>query len=91
MPSLPSHSLHLFQTFSLNFQKLFERDRNHDVKITVGKTPNVKEFKAHSLILRTQSPYFYAALSTEWVKMEDGMIIFEKPNVAPNIFEVILR
>ncbi|CAG8461444.1 659_t:CDS:2 [Paraglomus occultum] len=90
-PSLPSHSLHLFHTFSLNFQQLLERDRNHDVKITVGKAPNVKEFKAHSLILRTQSPYFYAALSTEWVKMDDGMIVFEKPNVAPNIFEVILR
>ncbi|UZO14452.1 uncharacterized protein OCT59_005909 [Rhizophagus irregularis] len=31
------------------------------------------------------------ALSSSWAKKENGMIIFNKPNITPNIFDIILR
>ncbi|CAG8815828.1 22857_t:CDS:2, partial [Racocetra persica] len=30
-------------------------------------------------------------LSETWVKQEDGIIIFSKPNVSAEVFEVVLR
>lgn len=66
-------------------------DRN--VIIRVGKNHNVKEFRAHSNILRFRSSYFKSALSSKWTgkKNENGTIKFEKPNINPNIFEIILK
>ncbi|EXX57872.1 hypothetical protein RirG_203180 [Rhizophagus irregularis DAOM 197198w] len=66
-------------------------DRN--VIIRVGKNHNVKEFRAHSNILRFRSAYFKSALSSKWIgkKNENGTIKFEKPNINPNIFEIILK
>ncbi|CAB4410355.1 unnamed protein product [Rhizophagus irregularis] len=66
-------------------------DRN--VIIRVGKNHNVKEFSAHSNILRFRSAYFKSALSSKWTskKNENGTIKFEKPNINPNIFEIILK
>ncbi|GES94186.1 hypothetical protein GLOIN_2v1769951 [Rhizophagus clarus] len=33
----------------------------------------------------------YGALSNEWAKQEDGKIVFNKPNMSPPIFDVILK
>ena len=63
----------------------------YDVEIKIGNGDDVKIFKAHSLILKTRSLYFRAALSYNWVKRSDnGIILFEKENFSPKIFEVIL-
>ncbi|CAG8569134.1 16334_t:CDS:2 [Cetraspora pellucida] len=70
---------------------LIHSPEGYDVKIKVGEYPNTQEFKAHSLILRARSPYFHRALSCEWTNKQENIIIFEKPNVSPNIFEIILR
>ncbi|CAG8570274.1 5192_t:CDS:2, partial [Diversispora eburnea] len=60
--------------------------------IKVGQEPNVQLFYAHSIILRVRCEYFNAAFGNSWVKTEDsGRMIFEKPNIKPIIFDVILR
>ncbi|CAB4431960.1 unnamed protein product [Rhizophagus irregularis] len=66
-------------------------DDNYDTIIQVGENENIKEFRAHSVILRSRSPYFVGAFSSSWVKKENDIIIFNKPNVTPNIFDMILR
>ena len=63
----------------------------YDVEIEVGENDNIKIFKAHSNILKSRSSYFKAALSGGWVKRAgNGVILFEKKNISPKIFEVLL-
>jgi hypothetical protein len=71
---------------------LYDAD-DHNVIIRVGENHNIREFHAHSSILRGRSAYFKSALSSKWVdkKNENGIIEFEKPNINPNIFEIILK
>jgi hypothetical protein len=64
---------------------------DYDVIIQVGENQNTKEFRAHSVILRARSPYFKCALSTNWITKKDNMIIFNKPNLTPTIFDMILK
>ncbi|CAG8790652.1 14686_t:CDS:2, partial [Acaulospora morrowiae] len=78
-------------TFSKNYEKLLESGEGYDLSIKAGQEPDVKAFKAHSVILRTHSPYFYRALSSEWAKKEEDKMVFYKPNVTPTIFEIILK
>ncbi|CAG8559840.1 5073_t:CDS:2 [Acaulospora colombiana] len=74
-----------------DLSKLLEKGVDYNVLIQVGEEPNVKSFKAHSGILRARCPYFQAALSETWVKHEDGIILFSKPNISAETFEIILR
>lgn len=62
-----------------------------NVIIHVGENENTKEFKAHSIILCARSNYFKCAFSNKWVSMNNNMITFIKPNISPNIFEIILK
>ncbi|RIA85208.1 hypothetical protein C1645_808395 [Glomus cerebriforme] len=62
-----------------------------NVIIQVGENENTKEFRAHSVILRARSPYFKSALATKWITKEDDMIMFNKPNITPSIFDMILK
>ncbi|GES90398.1 BTB/POZ domain-containing protein [Rhizophagus clarus] len=39
----------------------------------------------------TRSIYFQKALSAQWARSEDGIIIFHKPNISPLVFEVLLN
>ncbi|CAB4389961.1 unnamed protein product [Rhizophagus irregularis] len=80
-----------WETFSKNYEKLLLEEYGHDLIVNVGEEPLVKSFKAHKVILGAQSPYFRRALSNEWAKQEDGKIVFNKPNVSPPIFDVILK
>jgi hypothetical protein len=64
----------------------------YDIEIKVGVDQNVKTFKAHSNILKARSSYFKTALSDNWIKkFENGIISFEKKNISPKIFEVLLK
>jgi hypothetical protein len=47
---------------------------------------NAKEFHAHSVIL-----YFKSALTVNWFTKENNMIKFNKPDITPNAFEMILK
>ena len=70
---------------------LFNESDYYDMEIEVGENDNIKIFKAHSNILKSRSSYFKAALSGGWVKRsENGIILFEKKNISPKIFEVLL-
>ncbi|RIB28473.1 hypothetical protein C2G38_2157790 [Gigaspora rosea] len=62
-----------------------------DVILRIGDDENFKEFRAHSIVLRTRSPYFRTALSDRWAQKQDNVIIYEKPNILPEAFEVILK
>src|SRR2546430_16836580 len=63
----------------------------YDVEIKIGNGDDVKIFKAHSHILKARSLYFRVTLSDNWVERSDnGIILFEKENLSPKIFEVIL-
>jgi hypothetical protein len=69
------------------------KDSNfYDMEVTVGTNQNIETFKIHSVILRARSLYFNRALSNNWLKKNDnGIIIFEKPNISPRIFRIILK
>ncbi|PKC59957.1 BTB-domain-containing protein [Rhizophagus irregularis] len=64
---------------------------DYNVIIQVGENNNTKEFRAHSVILRARSPYFKGALSSCWITKKNDMIIFNKTNITPNVFDIILR
>ena len=81
----------LWQSVAKNYAKLLEEEETCDVSITVGSGDDIKTFNAHSLILRTQTPYFHTALSTQWGKKRGDKIVLLKPNVTPAIFEDILK
>src|SRR6266511_2984559 len=70
---------------------LFNESDHYDMEIEIGENDNIKIFKAHSNILKSRSSYFKAALSGDWIKKaENGIILFEKKNISPRIFEVLL-
>jgi len=72
---------------------LLNESNFYDVEIRVGEDDNVKTFKAHSIILKARSSYFKTALSNNWIKKSednDNIILFEKKNISPKIFEVLL-
>jgi len=76
---------------SNNFLQLFESGKNFDLLLYAGCEQDRKEFKVHSQILCSQSTYFQAALSKEWLKKKGNCYIFEKANVEADVFEIILR
>ena len=64
---------------------------DHNVIIQVGENQNIKEFRAHSNILKARSPYFKGAFSAGWISKNNNMVEFKKPNINPPVFEMILR
>ncbi|CAG8589460.1 3981_t:CDS:2 [Ambispora gerdemannii] len=72
-----------------DFGKLLDEQINCDVFIKVGRQAEI--FKAHSLILTARSSYFTGAFSQNWVKKDEGIYHLSMPNIAPRIFEIILR
>ncbi|GBB93006.1 hypothetical protein RclHR1_00210002 [Rhizophagus clarus] len=79
------------QEISNDYEKLLEAEKGHDVIIYAGENENLREIYAHSLILCARSQYFFAALYNDWVEKKDGIYIFKKPNISPQLFEIILR
>ncbi|RIA94672.1 hypothetical protein C1645_864298 [Glomus cerebriforme] len=75
------------------YEKLLNEE-DGDITIIVGEEIDhvPKTFKAHSLILKTQCPWFKIALSKDWVRKEgEETIVIYKPNIAASTFEIILR
>ncbi|KAG9290158.1 hypothetical protein G9A89_010464 [Geosiphon pyriformis] len=81
----------LFHALSHDFGSLLNSQNFFDVRIAVGKAPNIRSFNVHSQILAARSSYFAVALSSGDFKRENKTIVFSKPNISPHIFEVILR
>ena len=76
---------------STNYLHLLKNPIDYDVKIIAGEGQNIKEFKLHSMVLICRSDYFKNALSARWANIEDGIIIFKKPNISPLVFEVLIK
>ncbi|CAB4420218.1 unnamed protein product [Rhizophagus irregularis] len=71
-------------------QNLTKDTNDFDVKIRVGKEPNIKEFKAHSFILSSRSNYFKKAFSEQWARKEEGFFISNQLNISPTVFEILI-
>src|SRR5436190_21206104 len=84
-------SLEFFESLSRDFTSLLDTGEYSDVIIQVGQEPTIREFRVHSLILRTRTLYFRCALSNTWAKTKGNYLIFRKPNISPNVFEIILK
>jgi hypothetical protein len=76
---------------SKDFSSILNDADDYNVIIQVGENQNVKDFHAHSVILRARSPYFKGALSSNWITERNDIITFNKPNVTPVVFEMILK
>ena len=64
---------------------------DYNVVIQIKEGQNIKEFRAHSNILRVRSLYFKNLISIDKIKNENNVITFNKPNVTPTVFEIILK
>ncbi len=87
-------NIKLITKFSEKLEKLLDDNElvDYNVKIIIGQDPNKKLFKAHLNILRVMCPYFNAAFKGDWCKKDDeGFYFIEKPNIKPEVFEVILK
>ena len=81
-------SLSFTDKFSRDFAQLLENDTTHNVIIKTGSRKNTRDFYAHSMILRARSSHFRTA---RYRKTRDGLMHFTKPNISPDVFEIILR
>jgi hypothetical protein len=79
------------QEVANDLEKLLEDDKEYNVIIYAGENENIKEIRANSSILCSRSQYFRTAFSNEWAEKKDGKYIFKKPNISPQLFEIILR
>jgi hypothetical protein len=82
---------YFYPNLSKDLSLILDDSDDYNVIIKVGENENTKEFRVHSVILRARSPYFKGALSSSWITKKNGMIMFNKPNIAPNIFDMILK
>ncbi|GBC06586.1 hypothetical protein RclHR1_06940003 [Rhizophagus clarus] len=71
--------------------QLLKIETDYNVIIYVGEEPNLKEFHAHSYILRCRSEHFNKLLSDENIEIKDGKYIINKPNISPRVFNTILK
>ena len=72
-------------------KKLYETKEDFDVKIYAGENPNIKEFHAHSFILKTQSEFFKKVfIKKNSAEKKDGYFIINLNN-SPKVFEILLR
>ncbi|KAG9306491.1 hypothetical protein G9A89_008427 [Geosiphon pyriformis] len=74
-----------------DFGDLLKSSNEYNVIIEAGEEPQLKKFKAHSIILRIRSPHFERILSDDWDKRKDSILTLKKPNIAAKIFEIILE
>src|SRR5438094_7383671 len=93
-----------FNILSNNYKTLFDQAKvDGDVTIIVGggKNDNTNNnnddnnddnniFKAHSLILSAQCPWFKTTLSDTKRKGEENIVI-DIPNISPFIFNILLK
>ena len=82
-------STNFYEEIIDNYKKLYETKEEYDTKIYVGEKPNIKEFHAHSFILKIQSKFFKTAF-TEDVQKKDGYYVLDSNN-SPIVFEILLK
>ena len=88
---LKEMSSEFYSLLSSDFAKILQDGEKYDLIIHAGEGENRKQFKAHTLILATRSSYFKVALSEQWLRKTDECYYFEKPNIEPEVFEIVLK
>ena len=84
-------STQFFSKLSQNYIELLNDDEYYDVTIEVGKDPDVRVFRAHTIVLHYRSPYLRRVLTTN-KKHNDGALTHIKlSNILPETFHIILR
>lgn len=73
------------------YTKILETGEYYDIEILVGEQPNTKIFRLHSFVLKVCSPYFRTALSSNWIKIENNIIKFKKPNISVKVFDILTK
>ena len=68
-------SLVFYSGLSKDLSLILSDADDFDAIIQVGENQNMKEFHAHSVILRARSPYFRSALSTRWITRKNNMVL----------------
>ncbi|RIA80011.1 concanavalin A-like lectin/glucanase domain-containing protein [Glomus cerebriforme] len=71
-----------------NYENLYKTKEGYDVIIYAGEEPNIKEFHAHSLILKTQTNFFKKGFM-EVIEKKNGCFILNS-RISPYLFEIIL-
>ena len=71
--------------------ELLDTGKNYDVIIYIGEKTDFKEFHAHSIFLSCRSIHFSEILSAKDVEKKDGKYVIKKPNIAPQVFDVIIK
>ncbi|RIA82155.1 concanavalin A-like lectin/glucanase domain-containing protein [Glomus cerebriforme] len=71
-----------------NYENLYKTKEAYDVIIYAGERPNIKEFHAHSLILKSQSKFFKRTFMEDIDKKNNCFILNLK--ISPDVFEIIL-
>jgi len=84
-------SSEFYSQLSSDFAKTLQNGEKCDLIIHAGEGENRKQFKAHTLILAIRSSYFKVALSEQWLRKTDECYYFEKPNIEPEVFEIVLK
>jgi hypothetical protein len=81
-----------FSKLSQNYIDILEDDEYYDITIEVGKDPNVKVFRAHTIILCYRSPFLRQTLTLyKKNNNNDNLIHIKLPNISPETFQVILK
>ncbi|PKY54894.1 hypothetical protein RhiirA4_548453 [Rhizophagus irregularis] len=81
-----------FGTLSKDYNETFKSGEFHDIEILVGKKPDIKTFKLHSLILKIRSPFFRNELkNNKKLKYKNNIIEYNKPNISVKIFDILVR
>ena len=74
--------------------KLYYEANDYDACITVGGEDESIEretFKCHSVILRARSTYFQNLFTNNKFKKDGEFFLFEKPNIHPDVFRMLLK
>jgi hypothetical protein len=80
-----------YSSLSKDLTILLTDTSDYNMIITVGEEPNTKKYYVHSNILRVRSKYFARAVSADWARKENGIILFNKPNIESDVFDIILK
>ena len=86
----------LSSRLSLDYEKLYESEKYTDILVHVGREPNDKIFVAHTVVLCTRSTYLESKITEHSVEHSVESNNVQRPtvvleDVAPNIFEILLR
>jgi hypothetical protein len=84
-------SRQFFSMLSQNYIEILDDEEYYDVTIEVGKDPNIKIFRAHTIILCYRSPFLRRTLASNKRNDDGSLTQIKLPNILPETFQIILK